>query len=133
MIDHSIYLRLAAVLSLRSRCERLRVGCVVTNELGTVLGGSANTTSERGCSGAVGECGCAHAERGAIGVAYDERAIENVYVTHQPCATCARALIALGSVRVVRWLNPYRLPDGAELLRAAGIDAQMFEVRRVRP
>jgi deoxycytidylate deaminase len=53
----------------------------------------------------------------------DERAIERVYVTHQPCAACAQTLIALGGVRIVRWLHPYRLTDGTELLVAARDDS----------
>lgn len=123
----AICLQMAALMAQQSNCSRAQVGCVVTTARGAVLGGSANTSSERGCSGVVGACGCAHAEWGAIEVAYDERAIEHVYVTHQPCAACARTLIALGGVRLVRWLLPYRLPDGAALLTAAGIDARRFE------
>lgn len=126
-MNDALFLRMAELLAQRSRCTRMHVGCVVTSSSGTVLGGSANTTSERGCSGAVGACGCAHAEWGAIEVAYDERAIERVYVTHQPCAACAQTLIALGGVRIVRWLHPYRLTDGADLLVAAGIDARRFD------
>lgn len=126
--SESIYLRMAALLAQRSRCSRLRVGCVVTSASGVVLGASANMTSANGCSGVAGACGCEHAEWGAIGVAYDEREIAHVYVTHQPCAACAQGLIWLGGVRVVRWLHPYRLPDGAELLAASGIDARRVEL-----
>jgi deoxycytidylate deaminase len=126
MRGDAIYLRRAALLAQRSKCLRLQVGCVVTTASGVVLGGAFN--AQRGvCTGAVGACGCAHAEDGAIECASDGRAIAHVYCTHQPCVSCARTLAALGGVRLVRWLFPYRLPDGAELLIAAGIDARRFD------
>ncbi len=127
MRGDEIYLRMAALLAQQSQCLRLQVGCIVTAASGVVLGGAFNAQRGR-CTGAVGACGCAHAEDGAIEWATDKRAIAHVYCTHQPCVPCARALVALGGVRLVRWLFPYRLPDGAELLIAAGIDARRFDL-----
>lgn len=124
-MSDEIYLGMASLIAQRSRCTRLRVGCVVTTANGVVLGAAVNGQPGE-CTGVVGACGCAHAEDGAIQWALDERAIAHVYCTHQPCAECAQTLIYLGGARLVRWLHPYRLPDGAELLIAAGIDARRF-------
>lgn len=42
------------------------------------------------------------------------------YVTLSPCVTCARLLVAAGISRVV-YTTEYRLTDGIDLLREAGV------------
>lgn len=64
-----------------------------------------------------------HAERNAIafaaryGVALEGT---EMYVTHMPCADCARSIINAGIARVV-WKHPYRLTRGVEILEQAGV------------
>ena len=64
-----------------------------------------------------------HAERNAIAFAAREGirlGDSDAYCTHAPCADCARALLGTGIQSLV-YMTPYRLTDGMELLRAAGI------------
>lgn len=44
-----------------------------------------------------------------------------MYVTASPCIECAKLIIQSGIKRVV-YSEKYRLEDGIELLRRAGID-----------
>jgi len=44
-----------------------------------------------------------------------------MYVTASPCIECAKLIIQAGIKRVV-YSEKYRLEDGIELLRRAGID-----------
>jgi len=126
-LDERSLMRVALRWAAMSKCERLQVGCVLASSRGYVA--SRNTQPRTGCTGTVGACGCVHAESNAINSAQllglvADRAI----VTHQPCEACARLLIELGTVRMVRWLNPYRLTTGAELLVSAGIDAKEWRL-----
>lgn len=121
----------ALLISSRSACERLHVGCVV------VSGGThANRIVAAGYNGflpgaphtsriAEGhEQGTVHAEQNAVadaarrGVALDGATI---YVTHYPCINCAKILAAAG-VREIKYRFDYRNdPIVAAILNEAGI------------
>lgn len=79
-------------------------------------------------SGMVSEGGCQiaeHAERNAIAFAARHGlALEGteLFCTDAPCLACARSIINAG-VKSVFFLRAYRLTEGVELLRAAGIRA----------
>jgi dCMP deaminase len=65
-----------------------------------------------------------HAERNAIAWAARHGVkLEGceVHVTHMPCLPCAMALVNAGVQRVT-FQHEYRIHDGVELLRAAGIE-----------
>lgn len=126
-MNDAIYLSIAAEVAKLSRCTRLQVGAVVVAGCGVVLAAHANQP-EGECTGVVGACGCTHAESSALDWSFRQLAVESVYVTHQPCARCAEKIIRAGGVRRVRWIHPYRLTDGAELLASAGIDARRVEL-----
>lgn len=46
-----------------------------------------------------------------------------LHCTHQPCLSCAMAIVNAGIIRVV-YLHPYRDAAGLDLLVAAGVTAQ---------
>lgn len=75
-----------------------------------------------GCTQAV------HAEQNAItfaaryGVALEDA---ELVVTHQPCGPCAMSIINAGLSKVT-YVEKYRLPDGVDLLHAAGIEVVRF-------
>jgi deoxycytidylate deaminase len=53
------------------------------------------------------------------------RMIEKVvFVTHLPCAQCAKRLINLGNVRRVIYGEDYRLKTSIELLESVGISVE---------
>lgn len=73
----------------------------------------------------VHNCGCVHAEANAIANAEMRRSdAKVVLVTTMPCAACATLLVNVGGVTRVLWDHEYRLSDGADILREAGIDAR---------
>lgn len=127
-----IYTELALSLARRSECGRLQVGCVIASLDGRrVYGVGYNgqpAGSARRCRGAdapAGTCGCVHAEANAIANAEMRRADAKVaLVTTMPCAACATLLVNVGGVARVLWDHEYRLSEGAEILREAGIDAR---------
>jgi dCMP deaminase len=64
-----------------------------------------------------------HAERNAIYYAAAQGITlggSDLYVTHQPCSDCARALVSLG-VRTVTYAIPYRKTAGRDILIERGI------------
>ncbi|MDE6262708.1 MAG: CMP deaminase, partial [Muribaculaceae bacterium] len=49
-----------------------------------------------------------------------------LYVTASPCMECAKLIIQAGIRRVV-YNEPYRLTDGVDLLRRAGVEVDLIE------
>ena len=74
-------------------------------------------------------CRGLHAEQNAIiqaalyGVSVDGGTI---YVTHQPCITCAKMIINVGIVRVV-YANPYPDELARNMLKEAGVQLELWE------
>lgn len=87
---------------------------------------------EQGLSGFI------HAETNALLAANWNGERHTLYVTHEPCATCARLIINSRRVTRVRYANAYLeqsraeagLPSGAEILRQAGIDVAQVAYAR---
>ena len=50
-----------------------------------------------------------------------------LYITDSPCIECAKLIIQAGIKRVV-YAREYRLTDGADLLRQAGIKVDFIEI-----
>jgi dCMP deaminase len=49
----------------------------------------------------------------------------HMHITFSPCLPCSMLIINAGIVRV-RWEQSYRISDGIELMKNAGIDAEMM-------
>ena len=49
-----------------------------------------------------------------------------LYVTASPCVECAKVIIQSGITRVV-YRDAYRLTDGVDLLKAAGIEVEQVD------
>jgi len=131
----AIYMGLARSLSARSTCLRLQVGCVITSvdyRKVLAIGYNGNASGlpnhcDRTGADAVGNCGCLHAEENAVIHCDSPRQLEKlVFTTNLPCVACAKRLINLGNVRAVYFAEDYRIRDGAELLRLAGISVEQF-------
>jgi len=130
----TIYLQLAWKLSLRSTCQRLQVGTVITSTdfrkvLAIGYNGNATGLPNHCDRDDPGNCGCLHSEENAVINCDSPRYVEKfVFVTHLPCAACAKRLMNLGNVRKVYFDQMYRNPDGIELLRLASIEAKQFHI-----
>jgi dCMP deaminase len=123
----TIYLELAWQLARRSTCLRLQVGTVVTSTdfrkvLAVGYNGNATGLPNQCDRDTPGACGCLHSEENAcIGCDAPRSAEKFVFVTHLPCAMCAKRLINLGGVRSVHFAYAYRDASALELLSQAGI------------
>ena len=122
-----IYLCLAKVMARRSTCKRLQVGTVITSAdfrkvLAVGYNGNATGLPNTCDRDEQGFCGCLHSEDNAVINLDSPRQTEKlVFVTHHPCAACAKRLINLGHVRGVYFEQSYRSGAGLELLAQAGI------------
>ena len=129
----AIYIRLALNLAERSSCSRLNVGTVITStDYRKVLavGYNGNASGLPNCCDRidVGNCGCLHSEENAVINCDSPRATDKlVFVTHLPCAMCAKRLINLGNVREVVYLEDYRLREAVELLQNVGIKVRQLD------
>jgi dCMP deaminase len=123
-----IYLRLAFELARRSTCNRLKVGTVITSTdfrkvLAVGYNGNAAGLPNTCDSEEPGNCGCLHSEENAVINCDSPRYVEKlVFVTHLPCAMCAKRLINLGGVKRVFFSEDYRKKEALALFEKAGIE-----------
>lgn len=126
-----VYMEFARHLAERSTCGRLKVGCVIVSSdnnkvLSLGYNGGPEKVSNDCLSDQPGQCGHLHAEINAlIKLDYNDPVRKKVYVTTQPCYMCAVALVN-AKVSEVVYREPYRLEDGLQLLRQAGISVRQF-------
>ena len=124
----TIYLRLARELAERSTCARLKVGTVITSTdfrkvLAVGYNGNAAGLPNRCDNDEPGNCGCLHSEENAVINCDAPRYVEKlVFITHLPCAMCAKRLINLGGVRKIFYDEAYHLRESITLLEQAGIE-----------
>lgn len=124
------YLRMAAIWAENSYCQRRKVGALVVKEKMIISDGYNGTPSgfENVCEDAHGVTHpyVLHAEANAItklarsGNNSDQATL---YVTASPCIECAKLIIQAGIRRVV-FAEQYRLTDGIDLLRRAGVEVE---------
>lgn len=128
-----VYMHFAQAISQRSTCRRLQVGTVITTtDFRKVLaiGYNGNATGlDNGCDrDEPGNCGCLHSEENAVINCDSPRQVEKyVFVTHLPCAMCAKRIINLGHVRRVVYAEEYRKRDAIRLLHGAGIEVMRLQ------
>ncbi len=122
------YLRMASVWAENSYCRRRQVGALLVKNKMIISDGYNGTPSgfDNNCEDASGLTYpyVLHAEANAITkVARSNNSSEGstLYVTASPCLECAKLIIQAGIRRVV-FRDLYRLTDGIDLLKKAGID-----------
>lgn len=108
-------MHLAQVTSLRSTCNRRKVGAVFLNSRGHVVATGYNGAA-RGqphCShspdvpqGQHSECNAIHAEQNCIIQCHNVYDVATCYVTLSPCIVCCRMLLNTSCQRIV-YLDPY--------------------------
>ena len=124
------YLRMARVWAENSYCTRRQVGALVVKDKMIISDGYNGTPSgfENICEdeNGVTKPYVLHAEANAITkVAKSGNSSQGatLYVTASPCAECAKLIIQSGITRVV-YRDAYRLTDGIDLLKRAGITVE---------
>ena len=129
--DHS-YLEMAEIWAQNSYCKRRKVGALLVKDRMIISDGYNGTPSgfENVCEeDGVTKPYVLHAEANAITkVAKSGNSSEGatLYVTASPCLECAKLIIQSGIKRVV-YRDAYRLTDGVDLLRRAGIEVEQVD------
>ena len=122
------YLRMASIWAENSYCLRRKVGAILVKDKMIISDGYNGTPAgfENVCEDTDGVTKpyVLHAEANAITkVARSNNSSEGstMYVTASPCLECAKLIIQSGIKRVV-FNDLYRLSDGIDLLRRAGVE-----------
>ena len=124
------YLEMASIWAQNSYCKRRQVGALIVKDRMIISDGYNGTPSgfENICEDENGitKPYVLHAEANAITkVAKSGNSSDGatLYVTASPCVECAKLIIQSGIKRVV-YMDEYRLNDGIELLKRAGIEVE---------
>ena len=122
------YLRMAQIWAENSYCQRRKVGAILVKDQMIISDGYNGTPAgfENVCEDTDGSTKpyVLHAEANAITkVARSNNSSDGstLYVTASPCVECAKLIVQAGIRRVV-FNDLYRLCDGIDLLRRAGIE-----------
>lgn len=122
------YLRMSRIWSENSYCERRKVGALLVKDKMIISDGYNGTPAgfENVCETDEGVTKpyVLHAEANAITkVARSNNSSEGstLYVTASPCMECSKLIIQSGIRRVV-YSELYRITDGLDLLKKAGIE-----------
>ena len=127
------YLRMARIWAENSYCKRRQVGALVVKDQMIISDGYNGTPSgfENICENDEGltKTYVLHAEANAITKLARSSNNSNgatIYITASPCIECAKLIIQAGIKRVV-YGEKYRLSDGIDLLKRAGIEVVLLE------
>ncbi len=127
------YMEMASVWATNSYCKRRQVGALLVKDRMIISDGYNGTPSgfanvcedENG----VTKPYVLHAEANAISKiakSGNSSLDATLYVTASPCLECAKLIIQSGIRRVV-YRDEYRLTDGIDLLRRAGIEVEKID------
>ena len=127
------YLRMATIWAENSYCQRRQVGAILVSGQMIISDGFNGTPAgfENICEDVNGitKPYVLHAEANAISkVARSNISSQGstLYVTASPCLECAKLIIQAGIARVV-YNELYRITDGIDLLKRAGVECVHIE------
>lgn len=139
------FMRMAELAACRSTCVRRKVGAVIVKDRMVLSTGYNDTPrglpncGDGGCERCAGDapsgtghdtCLCIHAEMNCIiQAAYHGVSVNGgtIYVTYQPCLTCAKMILNAGIRRVV-FAGDYPDPTARSLLEAGGVELVQIEL-----
>ena len=135
--DH-LYMRMERTWAENSYCERRKVGALLVKDQMIISDGYNGTPSGfENCGEDANNVSLPyvlHAEANAITkVARSNNSSEGatLYVTASPCMECSKLIIQAGIKRVV-YGEEYRIMDGIEILKKAGIEVVYLDDRATR-
>lgn len=135
MSKHDIqYLKIAQIWAENSYAKRLKVGAIIVKD-NTIISDGYNGTPrgfENECEDENGNTKqyVLHAEANAITkLAQSNNSSKDatIYTLVSPCVECAKLIIQSGIKRVV-YAEEYRLTEGIELLKKAGIEVEKITI-----
>ncbi|MBR4263090.1 MAG: dCMP deaminase family protein [Paludibacteraceae bacterium] len=128
-----LYMRMARTWAENSYCVRRKVGALLVKDQMIISDGYNGTPSgfENICEDEnnVSKPYVLHAEANALTkVARSNNSSDGatLYVTASPCLECSKLIIQSGIKRVV-YGEEYRLMDGVELLKRAGVEVELLK------
>lgn len=131
------YLRMARIWAENSYCIRRQVGALVVKDQMIISDGYNGTPSgfENKCEDDTNVTYpyVLHAEANAItklARSSNNSDGSTLYVTASPCIECAKLIIQAGIKRVV-YGEKYRLEDGIDLLRRAGVEVEFLDTEKI--
>ena len=112
---HETFLRVAETIAQRSTCRRNKVGCVLIDSYGHIIGTGFNGVGrglehciDNPCGGVdyprgegLDVCEAIHAEQNALLQCADVQSIGTAYVTHSPCMHCAKLFLNTGTKKLI--------------------------------
>ena len=129
----SRYIEMAEVWARNSYCKRRQVGALLVKDNMIISDGYNGTPAgfENICEdeNGVTKPYVLHAEANAINKVAksgNNSRGATLYVTASPCLECSKLIIQAGITRVV-YRDEYRLTDGVDLLRRAGIEVEKID------
>ncbi|MDR0891507.1 MAG: dCMP deaminase family protein [Mediterranea sp.] len=133
------YIRMAGIWAENSYCKRRQVGALIVKDKMIISDGYNGTPSgfENVCEDEnnITKPYVLHAEANAItkiARSNNSSAGATMYVTASPCIECAKLIIQAGIKRVV-YSEHYRLEDGIDLMRRAGIEIVYIDLSEHTP
>lgn len=124
------YVRMARIWAENSYCQRRQVGALVVKDKAIISDGYNGTPAgfENVCEDEnnVTKPYVLHAEANAItklACSHNSSEGATMYITASPCIECAKLIIQSGIRRVV-YSEKYRLEDGLNLLKRAGVEIE---------
>ncbi len=128
----NVLMKFALLLSTRSTCERLNVGCIITSSdfqrvYSYGYNGNAKGFANKCDSSEPGKCGCIHAEANALIKCSIMDPQKVVFITQSPCKMCAKMIVNSGAAHVYHFSN-YRLDEGLNVLLQGNIKASRIEL-----
>lgn len=128
------YLRMASIWAENSYCKRRQVGALIVKDKMIISDGYNGTPSgfENNCEDETNATFpyVMHAEANAItkvAKSSNSSSGSTIYVTSSPCIECAKLIIQAGIKRVV-YSEKYRVEEGCNLLRKAGIELDYIDI-----
>lgn len=128
------YIEMARIWAKNSYCKRRQVGALIVKDNMIISDGYNGTPSgfENICEDENGitKPYVLHAEANAItkvAKSGNNSKEATLYVTAAPCLECSKLIIQSGIKRVV-YQDEYRLTDGVDLLRKAGVEVEKVDL-----
>jgi dCMP deaminase len=129
------YLRMAQIWAENSYCKRRQVGALIVKDQMIISDGYNGTPSgfENICEDENYQTKpyVLHAEANAItkvAASNNNSKEATIYITSSPCIECAKLIIQAGIKRVV-YSDKYRMEEGINLLKRAGIELNYIELQ----
>ena len=132
----NIYSTFAKLISQRSECKRLQVGCIITSDdysqIYSIGYNGGPKKQKHKCTNTQGNCGCVHAETNALIKCGVSKELDKcIFLTHSPCKLCATLIVNLGGVKRVFINQYYRDKKAINILTKAKIKVKLIKQGRV--